>query len=124
MRKKVLNKAEAARIKRHYRIRKTLFGTKDRPRLSVHRSNKNLYIQFIDDESCSTIISFSTNNKDFKKEVTSGGNMEAAKKFGAFVSNEAKKKGIESVVFDRGGYLYHGRIKALAESAREAGLKF
>ena len=124
MKRKVVNKAEAGRIKRHCRIRKSLFGTKDRPRLNVHRSNKNLYVQFIDDELCNTIISFSTNDKDFKKEVASGGNVEAAKKFGMFVSTKAKKKGIESVVFDRGGYLYHGRIKALAEAAREAGLKF
>ena len=124
MRKKSRNKAEFGRITRHYRIRKGLSGTKDKPRLSVHRSHKNLYVQIIDDAASSTLVSFSTNDKEFKKDINSGGNIEAAKKFGAYVSNGAKKKGIEKIVFDRGGYLYHGRIKALADAAREAGLKF
>lgn len=124
MRKKAKNKSEFGRITRHYRIRKSVSGTKDKPRLSVHRSHKNLYVQIIDDTSSSTLISFSTNDKEFKKDVKAGGNIEAAKRFGTYVSNGAKKKGIEKIVFDRGGYLYHGRIKALADAAREAGLKF
>lgn len=124
MRKKIINKAESGRIKRHYRIRKKVSGTKDKPRLNVHRSHKNLCVQIIDDVAGMTLASFSTNDKDFKKNCKSGGNVEAAKKFGTYISGEARKKGIEAVVFDRGGYLYHGRIKALADAAREAGLKF
>lgn len=124
MRKKFKNKAELGRIKRHYRIRKNVSGTKDKPRLSVHRSHKNLYVQFIDDMSNEILLSVSTNDKSFKKECAWGGNTEAAKKLGVYISKEAKKKGIERVVFDRGGYLYHGRIKAMTEAAREAGLKF
>jgi len=124
MRRKIKNKRDAGRIKRHYRIRNTLSGTSSRPRLSVHRSHKNLYVQLIDDESSKTLLSLSTNDKIFKEECKWGGNIQAAKKLGAYVSKEAKKKGIEQVVFDRGGYLYHGRIRSLADSAREAGLKF
>ncbi len=125
MKRKIRNKSEKGRIKRHLRSRKAIFGTKQRPRLSVHRSHKNLYVQFIDDVSSKTILSFSTNDEGFKKECKWGGNIEAAKKLGSYISKEAKKKNnIERVVFDRGGYLYHGRIKALGDSAREAGLKF
>jgi len=125
MDRKIKNKSDKGRIKRHYRIRKTIFGTKERPRLSVHRSHKNLYVQFIDDISNETIASFSTNDEAFKKECKWGGNIEAAKKLGSYMSKEVKEKNnIERVVFDRGGYLYHGRVKALADSAREAGLKF
>ncbi len=124
MRKKLKNKSELGRIKRHRRIRKDVFGTKEKPRLNVHRSHKNLYVQFIDDLSGTTILSLSTNDKEFKKEYPRRGNIEVAKKLGAYISKEAKKKGIEKVVFDRGGYLYHGRIKSLADSARKAGLKF
>jgi len=124
MRKKIRNKSEAGRIKRHYRIRKNASGTKERPRLSVHRSNKNICVQFVDDLLSATVLSLSTNDKAFKKDCAKGGNIEAAKKFGVYVAGEAKKKNIERVVFDRGGYLYHGRIKTLADSAREAGLKF
>ena len=122
--KKFKNKSELGRIKRHYRIRKTVSGTAKRPRLSVHRSHKNLYVQFVDDMSNATLLSLSTNDKEFKKACGHGGNIEAAKKFGPYISKEADKKGIRQVVFDRGGYLYHGRIKTLADSAREAGLKF
>lgn len=124
MKKKFKNKAELRRIKRHYRIRKNASGTQEKPRLVVHRSHKNLYVQFVDDVSGKTLLSLSTNDKVFKKECTWGGNVEAAKKLGSYISNEAKKKGIEQVVFDRGGYLYHGRIKMMTDSAREAGLKF
>jgi len=124
MKKKVKSKSELGRIKRHYRVRKAASGTKERPRLNIHRSHKNLYVQFIDDLTNTTILALSTNDKAFKKDLKWGGNIQAAKSLGAYVSKEAKKKGIEQVVFDRGGYLYHGRIKALADSAREAGLKF
>lgn len=124
MRKNIINKAELGRIKRHYKIRKTLSGTKERPRLSVHRSHKNLYVQFIDDIANVTLLSASTNDEVFKKECASGGNIDSAKKFGSYVAKAAQQKGIREVVFDRSGYLYHGRIKMLADSAREAGLKF
>lgn len=125
MKKKIRDKSEFGRIKRHYRIRQSVSGTKEKPRLCVHRSHKNLYVQFIDDISNTTLLACSTDNKDFKKEFTAQrGNIKTAKSLGAYISREAKKKGIEQVVFDRGGYLYHGRIKALADAAREAGLKF
>jgi len=124
MKKKIRNKSEKGRIKRHQRIRKSLLGTKDKPRMCIHRSHKNLYVQIIDDISNSTIVSFSTSDKQFKDTCKWGGNTEAAKKFGAYLSKETQKKGIERVVFDRAGYLYHGRIKALADAARETGLKF
>ena len=124
MRKKIKNKAELGRIKRHYKIRKRVSGTKERPRLSVHRSHKNLYAQFIDDISNMTLLSVSTNDKVFKEECPSGGNVASAKKFGSYAAKAAQEKGIQEVVFDRSGYLYHGRIKVLADSAREAGLKF
>lgn len=94
------------------------------PRLSIHRSHKNIYAQFIDDITNNTLLSVSTNDKAFKKEFKSGGNIEAAKKMGEYMAKEAEKRGIEKIVFDRGGYLYHGRIKALADAARGAGLKF
>ncbi|MFH1782325.1 MAG: 50S ribosomal protein L18 [Candidatus Omnitrophota bacterium] len=124
MRQKIRNISEFGRITRHYRIRKKMQGTQDIPRMCVHRSHKNMSVQLIDDITNKTLLSFSTNDKEFKKECSWGGNVEAAKKLGTFISKEAKKKNIEKVVFDRGGYLYHGRIKALADSAREAGLKF
>lgn len=124
MKRKIKSKSELGRIKRHYRIRKRLLGTKDIPRLSIHRSNKNLYAQFIDDIANTTILSLSTNDEEFKKEHKSGCNIEAAKKMGSYIAAKAKKKGIEKIIFDRGGYLYHGRIKALADAARESGLRF
>jgi large subunit ribosomal protein L18 len=124
MRKKIKNKSELGRIKRHYRIRKDVSGTKEKPRLAVHRSNKNIYVQLIDDTLGATVLSVSTSDKSFKKEINWGGNVGAAKKLGAYLCDEAKKKGITQIVFDRGGYLYHGRVKALADGAREAGLKF
>ncbi len=124
MRKKIRNKSEKGRIKRHFRSRKTIIGTKKRPRLAVHRSHKNLSVQFIDDVSNNTLLSVSTNDKEFKKECKWGGNIASAKKLGSFVSKNAQKANINEIVFDRGGYLYHGRVKALAEALREAGLKF
>jgi large subunit ribosomal protein L18 len=125
MKRKIKSQSELGRIKRHYRIRKKLSGTKEVPRLIVHRSHGNLYVQFIDDTVSHTILSLSTNDGSFKKEFTAkGGNVEAAKKMGAYIAREASKKDIKKIVFDRGGYLYHGRIKALADAAREAGLQF
>ncbi|ADU92639.1 50S ribosomal protein L18 [Geobacillus sp. Y412MC52] len=112
----------AVRKKRHARIRKKIFGTAERPRLSVFRSNKHIYAQIIDDTKSSTIVSASTLDKEFGLDSTN--NIEAAKKVGELVAKRALEKGIKKVVFDRGGYLYHGRVKALADTAREAGLEF
>ena len=109
------------RIKRHNRVRGKISGTAERPRLCVFRSENNIYAQIIDDVAGSTLVSASTVEKGFEG---SGGNCEAAKKIGAALAERALQKGIEEVVFDRGGYIYHGRVKALAEGAREGGLKF
>lgn len=107
----------------HTRIRKKLNGTAERPRLSVYRSLNNISVQVIDDTKGTTLVSASTveGRKEGKKQ---GGNVAAAKDLGKLIAERAKEKGITKVVFDRGGYLYHGRVKALAESAREAGLQF
>jgi large subunit ribosomal protein L18 len=112
----------AVRKKRHVRVRRKVFGTAERPRLNVFRSNKHIYAQVIDDVKAVTLVSASTLDKEFNLEST--GNVEAAKKVGELVAKRALEKGIKSVVFDRGGYLYHGRVKALADAAREAGLEF
>ncbi len=112
---------KAQRMKRHNRVRGKISGTAERPRLCVFRSECNIYAQVIDDVAGVTLASASTVEKAFEGN---GGNCEAAKKIGAVVAERALKKGIEEVVFDRGGYIYHGRVKALAEGAREGGLKF
>ena len=109
------------RIKRHKRVRGKISGTAERPRLSVFRSESNIYAQIIDDVAGNTLVAASSVEKAFEGN---GGNCEAAKKIGALVAERALQKGIEEVVFDRGGYIYHGRVKALAEGAREGGLKF
>ena len=111
----------AQRLKRHKRVRAKISGTPERPRLSVFRSEKNIYAQVIDDVAGNTLVSASSVEKDFEG---SGGNKEAAKKVGRLVAERALAKGIEEVVFDRGGYIYHGRVKELADGAREGGLKF
>ena len=111
----------AMRLKRHVRVRGKISGTPECPRLNVFRSNANIYAQIIDDVNGVTLASASTLDKDFEGAT---GNVEAAKKVGAMVAERAKAKGIEQVVFDRGGYIFHGRVAALAEGAREAGLKF
>ena len=111
----------AMRLKRHIRVRGKISGTPECPRLNVFRSNANIYAQIIDDVNGVTLASASTLDKDFEGAT---GNVEAAKKVGAMVAERAKAKGIEVVVFDRGGYVYHGRVAALAEGAREGGLKF
>jgi large subunit ribosomal protein L18 len=110
------------RLERHKRIRKELSGNSERPRLNVFRSNANITAQIIDDEKGVTLVSASTLEKELK--ITNGGNIEAAKLIGAEIAKRAKKAKITKVVFDRGGYLYHGRVKALAEAARENGLEF
>ena len=109
------------RVERHKRIRKDISGTSERPRLNVFRSNANITAQIIDDEKGLTLVSASTREKELN--IKNGGNVEAAKLIGAAIAHRAKKAKIEKVVFDRGGYLYHGRVKALAEAARENGLE-
>ena len=109
------------RIKRHQRIRNKISGTASCPRLNVFRSAKNIYAQIIDDEAGKTLCSASTNDKGFTEY---GGNCEAAKKVGLALAEKAKEQGIVDVVFDRSGYVYHGRVAALAEGAREGGLNF
>jgi large subunit ribosomal protein L18 len=111
-----------ARVIRHERIRETLSGTALMPRLCVFRSNKNISAQIIDDEKGITLVSASSLDKDLK--IANGSNIEAAKLVGASIAKKAKQAKISTVVFDRGGYLYHGRVAALADSARENGLEF
>ena len=111
----------AQRVKRHVRVRAKISGTPERPRLNVFRSNANIYAQIIDDINGVTLVSASTLEKDFEG---ARGNAEAAKKVGLKIAERAKDKGITEVVFDRGGYVYHGRVAALAEGAREGGLEF
>ena len=110
-----------ARLKRHARVRSKICGTAATPRLDVFRSNSNIYAQLIDDEKGVTLCAASSNEKDFGM---SGSNKEGARKVGQLIAERAKKKKITEVVFDRGGYIYHGRVKELAEGAREGGLKF
>ena len=111
----------AMRLKRHIRVRGKISGTPERPRLNVFRSNANIYAQIIDDVNGVTLVSANTLEKGFEGAT---GNAEAAKKVGIALAERAKAKGIEEVVFDRGGYVYHGRVAALADGAREGGLKF
>lgn len=113
-----------ARERRHLRIRKKVSGTTERPRLNVRRSLANLFIQIVDDTKGATLISVSTTDKDFKSVHAYGGNVKASSALGEVVAKKAKDKNIKRVVFDRGGYDYHGRIKAFAEAARKGGLEF
>ena len=113
--------ANKARLKRHKRVRAKISGTASRPRLAVYRSNANISAQIIDDVAGVTLVSASTYEKDFQGN---GGNKEAAREIGKILAEKAAAKGITEVVFDRGGYLYHGRVSELAEGAREGGLKF
>ncbi|MDR3271520.1 MAG: 50S ribosomal protein L18 [Peptococcaceae bacterium] len=115
---------KAIRWKKHKRVRKTVFGTPERPRLAVFRSLNHIYAQIIDDEQGTTLAAASSLDPDFKAAALSGGNKEGAKKVGALIAQRAVSKGIEQVVFDRGGNIYHGRVAVLAEAAREAGLQF
>jgi large subunit ribosomal protein L18 len=115
---------EQSRIKRHQRIRKRIQGTGEKPRLSVYKSLNHIYAQLIDDAAGKTILSASTLEKEIRTALKHGGNLEAAKKVGASLAQKALGKKITTVVFDRAGYQYHGCVKALADAAREQGLKF
>ncbi|MFQ5965437.1 MAG: 50S ribosomal protein L18 [Candidatus Scalinduaceae bacterium] len=120
----ILKDKQRRKIKRRKGIRKRVFGVKEKPRLSVYRSLKNIYSQLIDDSTGRTLASASTLSKDIKERFPYGGNKKVAELVGQKIAEEAKKAGINKVVFDRGGYKYHGRIKALADGAREKGLIF
>ncbi len=115
---------ERLRVRRHRRVRGKVSGTAERPRLNVSRSIQHIYVQLIDDVNGRTLAAASTVEKALREELKSGGNVEAAKAVGKLIAERGKEAGIEAVVFDRGGYLYHGRVQALADSAREAGLQF
>ncbi|MDO4442425.1 MAG: 50S ribosomal protein L18 [Slackia sp.] len=121
---KKLQKKQAALARRHRRVRGKISGTAARPRLCVTRSNSNVYIQFVDDVAGKTLLGVSTLGPDFKATGKSGANVEGAAAIGEIAGKKAVEAGITEIVFDRGGNLYHGRIKALADAAREAGLKF
>lgn len=112
------------RIKRHLRIRKKVKGTPEKPRLAVFKSEKHIYAQIIDDTKGHTLVSASTLDKELRQKLSKTYNIEAAKEVGKLIAQRALSLGIKTVVFDRGGFKYHGRIKALADAAREAGLKF
>ena len=120
----MIKKASNNRAQKHYRMRKNINGTTQRPRLSVFRSDKHIYAQIIDDTNATTLVAASSVEKEVKDKVKVTGNVEAAKAVGDLVAKRAVEKGITMVVFDRGGFLYHGKIKALADAAREAGLQF
>jgi large subunit ribosomal protein L18 len=112
------------RKKRHLKVRKKISGTPQRPRLNVYRSSKNIYAQLIDDINGVTLVAASSLDQPIKDAISYGGNKEAAKLVGKLIGERALEKNIEEVVFDRGGYIYHGRVKELSDGAREAGLKF
>jgi large subunit ribosomal protein L18 len=118
------NSRNDRRLARHARVRKDVFGTPERPRLCVYRSLSNIFAQIIDDVSGMTLVSASTLDKELKAAFPNGSNKDAAKAVGEAVGKKAVEKGIETVCFDRGGFLYHGRVKELADGARSAGLKF
>ncbi|HUL34181.1 MAG TPA: 50S ribosomal protein L18 [Candidatus Eisenbacteria bacterium] len=115
---------DAHRRRIHTRVRTRLSGSPERPRLNVYRSVAHIYVQIIDDRSGRTLVSASTVDKETRKNLKGGGNIASAKAIGKIIAERAKAAGITQVVFDRGGYKYHGRVKALADAAREAGLKF
>ena len=117
-----MNTKETARRKRHFRIRNRVHGTAQKPRMNVYRSNKDIYVQLIDDDAANTLVFASSRQKDIAAQ--SGTKSEISKLVGDAAARRALELGIKEVVFDRGGYLYHGRVKALAEGAREAGLQF
>lgn len=112
------------RKKRHLRVRNKVVGTAERPRLNVFRSLKNIYAQLIDDEAGHTLVSASTLDPELKESIKNGGTVESAELVGELIAKRALDKGFQTVVFDRGGYVYHGRVKALAEGARKGGLQF
>ncbi|MEQ9672761.1 50S ribosomal protein L18 [Coleofasciculus sp. G2-EDA-02] len=118
-----LTRKESVR-RRHRRVRRTVQGSSERPRLAVFRSNQHIYVQIIDDDQQHTLVAASTLEPGLKSELKSGATCDASTKVGQLIAQRALEKGISQVVFDRGGNLYHGRVKALAEAAREAGLDF
>src|SRR3989339_139758 len=115
---------ELKRVYRHQRTRKKVVGTTEQPRLCVHRSLKNFFVQVVDDSSGKVLFGMSTLNKEVRGKIKNGGNIDAACLLGESFAAEAQKKGIKKVCFDRGGYLYHGRVKAFAESLRKGGMEF
>ncbi len=117
-------KKVVARQKRHFRVRNKVSGTPQRPRLNVFRSLCHIYAQVIDDQAGNTLCAASTIDPEIKGSITNGGNIQAAAAVGNLIAKRCLDAGVSEVVFDRGGYIYHGRVKALAEAAREAGLKF
>ncbi|MCL2057849.1 MAG: 50S ribosomal protein L18 [Oscillospiraceae bacterium] len=121
VKKPVKNKV---RLRKHERVRKKISGTPERPRLNVFRSLNHIYAQVIDDTAGNTLVSASTLDESLKGTLPSGGNKEAAKAVGLLIAKKALDKGVKTVVFDRGGYIYHGRVKELADAAREGGLEF
>ncbi|MCB9772535.1 MAG: 50S ribosomal protein L18 [Candidatus Omnitrophica bacterium] len=118
------NNTEVRRQARHERVRKTVVGTQERPRLCVHRSLNNLIAQVVDDSSQKVLFGISTQSKELRTKLKTGGNVAAASALGEVMAAKAKKEGVTKVSFDRGGYLYHGRVKAFAEAARKGGLEF
>ena len=120
----MLKDRKANRKERHKRVRKKIKGTAEKPRLAVFKSSAHIYAQIIDDVKAHTIVSASTFDSAFKSKMSSTGNVAAAKLVGQILAEKARDKGVKEIVFDRGGFIYHGRIKALAETVREAGLKF
>lgn len=112
------------REKRHYRLRRNISGTATKPRLCVFRSNAHIYAQIVDDTTGTTLVSASTLDKDLRDSISNKANKDAAKTIGATIGKKAIDKGITSVVFDRSGYIYHGKVQVLADAAREAGLQF
>jgi large subunit ribosomal protein L18 len=125
MKKKILSTRERLRKRRHVAIRRKVQGTPERPRVSVFRSNREIYAQIIDDVHGRTMVSASTLEKSAREQLAAAGNrVEAGKLIGKMLAEKARAQDIHEVVFDRGGYAYHGRVKALAEGAREGGLKF
>jgi large subunit ribosomal protein L18 len=119
-----IEEKERLRKKRHRRVRAKVTGTAERPRLNVSRSLQHIYAQLIDDTTGHTLVQASTVDAALRGTLKSGGNIDAAKAVGKLVAERGKEKGISAVVFDRGGYMYHGRVQALADSARETGLQF
>ncbi|MDD5431924.1 MAG: 50S ribosomal protein L18 [Candidatus Omnitrophica bacterium] len=118
------NKKELSRLKRHHRIKVRMFGTIEKPRLVIHRSLNNFSAQVVDDANKKTIFSLSGNNKEIKQKLATCGNIKAAQFLGELFAQKAKQKGISKIIFDRAGYLYHGRVKAFAEALRKGGLEF
>ncbi|MBI2842773.1 MAG: 50S ribosomal protein L18 [Armatimonadetes bacterium] len=119
-----MDKREALRQRRHRRVRKKVFGTSERPRLNVFRSLCNIHAQVIDDANAVTLVAASSIDQEVRDKLKTGGNVESAKVVGELLARRALEKGVKKVVFDRGGYQYHGRVQSLAEAAREAGLEF